>query len=130
MFREQLSHAQLVDRVHDRPEKAHGDGFHALLSKGFDHVDGSCFVERPNDLTRGTDPLRYLKCQRARNIRFWVRPAQVEDVGAAGLSQNEDVGMAGGGQEGCLRGGSGENCVESASGAVDEVRTTGEELTR
>ena len=84
-------------------------------------------VERLDDLALRADPLGHLERQRARDVGIRPLLDPVEDV-AARLADEQHVGMALRRQEGGAGGGRGEDRVDRARRAVDQVLALSEQL--
>jgi hypothetical protein len=125
---QELTHAQLVDRVHDRPEEADRDRLHARLAHAPESLQEALLVERPQYPAFRADPLGHLEGERARNVGLGVGMAEVEDLGPPALAEQEDVGVTLRRQEGGAGRVAGEHRVEPAGRAVDQDRAGAEQL--
>ena len=120
MFLEELAEPKLVHRVGDRPEQADGDRLDLAVSQLLDLGHGRLLVERNHDLASCTDALGDLERQRPGYVGIRVRAGEVERLGPAAFTEEEDVRMALGGEERRLRRGPGEDRVDRPGRPVDE----------
>ena len=110
---EHLADAQLVHRVHDRPQQAHTHCLDAELLQPRQHPLHARFVERCADGAVGEDALVHRERERPWHVRLGVGDRDVERVGLPALSVEEDVAVTDGRDE------------RGAGSAADEHRVGG-----
>jgi hypothetical protein len=125
---EELTHALLVRRRQHRPEQTDADGLDFSLAQARDDLPYGAFIERHYNLSRRIHALRHFEGKATRNIGRGKRHFVVKRFAASSFAKQQDIGMAGGGEEGCASSAVGENCVRCQRRGVDEHIDTGEEL--
>ena len=80
MTGKQLADAELVYRVHGRPEQTYGNRFDLERAELRDDLDGGGFVERRDDGTVGACSFRHLEGQCAGHVGVGVLDREIEDL--------------------------------------------------
>ena len=128
MLLEELAHAQLVGRVDDRPEQAHGDGLNPDLGHPGRRLLDRPLVEWAQDPPLGVDPLGELKGQLAGDVAVLVALAPVERPVASTFPDQQHVAVPERRQQGSLGGAAGEDRIGRPRRAVDQHLDLGEQL--
>src|SRR5258708_31430657 len=99
MLLDELANRQLVNRVHNRPQEAHGDRLDPQAAKRCEHLKYPVLVEWSVDKALGINPFGYLKGEAPRHVRLGILLRKVEGIETAAFPAHQDFGKAFGYQQ-------------------------------